>query len=250
MKPLLQLKQVGQNFGGLSALSDVSLDIYPGEILGLIGPNGAGKTTLVNVVTGVYRPSTGRIFFGDKRIDHLKAHVTSRMGISRTFQVMQPFPEMSVLDNVAAGALFAAGASDMATARSDAMAHLEFVGLAQFAEAPAASLPLAGRKRLELAKSLAMKPKLLLLDEVMAGLNAAEINQSLGLIRNLVKRNITILLIEHVMKVVMSVCSRVAVLHHGQLICQGSPEDVVSDQQVIKAYLGSKFAARYKEGLE
>ena len=250
MKPLLQLKQVSRNFGGLCALSDVSFDIHPGEILGLIGPNGAGKTTLVNVITGVYRPSSGRILFDDRRIDHLKAHVTSRMGLSRTFQVMQPFPEMSVLENVAAGALFAAGASNMAVARSDAMTHLEFVGLVQFAELPAASLPLAGRKRLELAKSLAMKPKLLLLDEVMAGLNASEINQSLELIRSLVKRNITILLIEHVMKIVMSVCSRVVVLHHGQLICQGAPADVVSDQQVIEAYLGSKFAARQKVGSE
>ncbi len=248
MNPLLQIEHVGRTFGGLRALTDVTFDIHPGEILGLIGPNGAGKTTLVNVVTGVYRADSGRIFFDGKRIDHLKAHVTSRLGLSRTFQVMQPFPDMSVLENVAAGALFAAGAPDMETARSDAMRHLEFVGLAEVAEQPAASLPLAGRKRLELAKSLAMKPKLLLLDEVMAGLNAAEITPSLGLIRSLVERDITILLIEHVMKVVMSVCTRVVVLHHGELICQGSPEDVVNDEQVIKAYLGSKFAARRVEG--
>ena len=248
MKPLLRLEQVGRSFGGLRALTDVSFDIQPAEILGLIGPNGAGKTTLVNVITGVYKASNGRIIFDGQRIDHLKSHVISRMGLSRTFQVMQPFPEMSVLENVAAGAMFAAGAPHLAAARSDAMEYLEFVGLTPFAELPAASLPLAGRKRLELAKSLAMKPKLLLLDEVMAGLNAAEINQSLGLIRSLAERNITILLIEHVMKVVMSVCSRVVVLHHGELICQGTPEDVVSDPRVIKAYLGPKFAARQARG--
>lgn len=246
MTPILQLEDISRNFGGLKALSDVSFDIQPGEILGLIGPNGAGKTTLVNVITGVYPPNSGHIIFNGKQIESLKSHNIARMGLSRTFQVMQPFPEMSVIENVAAGALFAAGAPDMAAARSDAFTHLEFVGLSKDAEKPAASLPLAGRKRLELAKSLAMKPKLLLLDEVMAGLNAAEINQSLGLIRNLSERNITILLIEHVMKVVMSVCSRVVVLHHGQLICQGTPEEVVSDPQVIEAYLGSKFASRHQ----
>ena len=246
MTPILQLEAISRNFGGLKALSDVSFDILPGEILGLIGPNGAGKTTLVNVVTGVYPPNSGQITFNGKRIESLKSHNIAKIGLSRTFQVMQPFPEMSVIENVAAGALFAAGASDMAAARSNAMTHLEFVGLAQDAKKPAASLPLAGRKRLELAKSLAMEPKLLLLDEVMAGLNAAEINQSLKLIRSLAEQNITILLIEHVMKVVMSVCSRVVVLHHGQLICQGTPEEVVSDEQVIKAYLGSKFASRHQ----
>jgi branched-chain amino acid transport system ATP-binding protein len=206
MTALLELKNVSRNFGGLAALWNVSFNIYPGDILGLIGPNGAGKTTLVNVVTGVYRPSSGQMMFNGKRIDRLKPYASARMGIARTFQVVQPFPEMTVLDNVAAGALFAAGASTLREAKELAEQHLEYVGLKGFAGAPASSLTLPDRKRLELAKSLAMNPKLLLLDEVMAGLNPAEIKKSLELIRSLVKRGITVLLIEHVMKVVMSVC--------------------------------------------
>ncbi len=244
MTALLQLKNVSRNFGGLAALSEVSFDVHPGEILGLIGPNGAGKTTLVNLVTGVYRPSSGQIIFEDKPINRLKSYAIARMGIARTFQVVQPFPEMTVVDNVAAGALFAAGASTLEEAKELAQEHLEYVDLKKFANTPAASLALPNRKRLELAKSLAMNPKLLLLDEVMAGLNPTEIDQSLSLIKDLVERGITILLIEHIMKVVMSVCSRIVVLHHGSLICQGEPNHVVSDPQVIKAYLGSKFAAR------
>ncbi len=244
MTALLQLKNVSRNFGGLAALSEVSFDVHPGEILGLIGPNGAGKTTLVNLVTGVYSPSSGQIIFKDKRINRLKTYAIARMGIARTFQIVQPFPEMTVVDNVAAGALFAAGASTLEEAKELAQEHLEYVDLKRFANTPAASLALPNRKRLELAKSLAMNPKLLLLDEVMAGLNSTEIDQSLGLIKSLVERGITILLIEHIMKVVMSVCSRVVVLHHGSLICQGEPDHVASDPQVIKAYLGSKFAAR------
>lgn len=244
MTALLQLQNVSRNFGGLAALSEVSFDLHPGEILGLIGPNGAGKTTLVNLVTGVYRPSSGQIIFEDKRINRLKTYAIARMGIARTFQVMQPFPEMTVVDNVAAGALFATGASTLEEAKELAQEHLEYVGLKRFANTPAASLTLPNRKRLELAKSLAMNPKLLLLDEVMAGLNSVEIDQSLGLIKSLVEKGITILLIEHIMKVVMSVCSRVVVLHHGSLICEGQPNYVTSDPQVIKAYLGPKFAAR------
>ena len=244
MKPILQVCGVSRHFGGLKALDNVSFDLRPNEIVGLIGPNGAGKTTLVNVVTGVYRPNAGKVIFDGKQIDRLKTYFISRSGIARTFQIVQPFPEMTVLENVAAGALFAAGAKDLESAKERAIGHLEFVGLGDVADSPASALTLADRKRLELAKSLAMDPKILLLDEVNSGLNPVEIDKSLELIRSLVEKGITVLIIEHLMKVVMSLCSRVLVLHHGQMIADGTPSEVSNDAYVIKAYLGSRFAAR------
>lgn len=246
MKPILQVRGVSRHFGGLKALDNVSFDLRPNEIVGLIGPNGAGKTTLVNVVTGVYRPNAGKVIFDGKQIDRLKPHSISRSGIARTFQIVKPFSDMTVLENVAAGALFAAGAKSMESAKERAMEHLKFVGLAELADSPASALTLADRKRLELAKSLAMGPKLLLLDEVNSGLNPIEIDRSLELIRSLVERGITVLIIEHLMKVVMSVCSRVIVLHHGQMIADGTPSEVGNNPHVIKAYLGSRFAARQR----
>ena len=241
---LLELKGVTRTFGGLKAVSDVTLSIARGEILGLIGPNGAGKTTLVNVVTGVHSATSGRVVFEGRDVTRLKPYQAARGGIGRTFQIVQPFPALTVIENVAASALFAGAAPGMRAAREQAMEHLAFVGLAEVAGRKAATLTLAMRKRLEMAKGLAMRPKLLLFDEVNAGLNSAEIDQALALIRAIAATGVTILIIEHLMKVVLSVCTRIAVLHHGELIAAGPPKEVIADARVIQAYLGKRYAAQ------
>jgi branched-chain amino acid transport system ATP-binding protein len=240
---LLELSGVSRRFGGLRALSQVDLTVEQGEVVGLIGPNGAGKTTLVNVVTGVHRASAGRVRFDGEDVTRLRPFQAARRGIARTFQIVQPFPAMTVLENVAAAALFAGGGGSMGEARAQAREHLELVGLGAFAARPAAALTLAARKRLELAKSLAMRPKLLLLDEVNAGLNAVEMDAALALIRQIAARGVTILLIEHLMKVVLSLCSRIVVLHHGELIAAGAPAAIVKDPRVVQAYLGRRYGA-------
>jgi branched-chain amino acid transport system ATP-binding protein len=240
---LLELSGVSRRFGGLRALSHVDLAVERGEVVGLIGPNGAGKTTLVNVVTGVHRASAGRVRFDGEDVTRLRPFQAARRGIARTFQIVQPFPAMTVLENVSAAALFAGAGGSMAAARAQESEHLEFVGLANLAARPAAALTLAMRKRLELAKSLAMRPKLLLLDEVNAGLNAVEMDAALALIRGIAARGITVILIEHLMKVVLSLCTRIVVLHHGELIASGTPAEVVKDPRVVQAYLGRRYGA-------
>jgi branched-chain amino acid transport system ATP-binding protein len=244
---LLKVDRLSKSFGGIQAVKDVSFTLNEGEIVGLIGPNGAGKTTLVNLITGVFPASGGSVVFRGEDISRQRPFQAARRGIARTFQIVQPFPAMTVLENVSAGALFAGAAADRAQADAEAMAHLEFVGLGADALRPAASLTLPSRKRLELAKSLAMKPKVLLLDEVNAGLNTSEIDQALALIRAIAARGVTIIIIEHLMKVVLSLSQRILVLHHGELISSGDPQEVVNDPKVIEAYLGSKFAARQKQ---
>ena len=243
---LLQVDNLSKSFGGVQAVKDVSFTLAEGEIVGLIGPNGAGKTTLVNLVTGVFPASGGSVVFHGEDVTRQRPFQAARRGLARTFQIVQPFPAMTVLENVVAGALFAGAAGSRAQAEAEALSHLAFVGLAAEALRPAASLTLPSRKRLELAKSLAMKPKVLLLDEVNAGLNTSEIDQALALIRAIAARGVTILIIEHLMKVVLSLSQRILVLHHGELISAGTPQEVINDPRVIEAYLGSKFAERQK----
>jgi branched-chain amino acid transport system ATP-binding protein len=242
MAEVLRLENVWRRFGGLQAVQDVSLSVGAGEILGLIGPNGAGKTTLVNVITGVHRASSGRVIFEGRDITRLSPYQTARTGLARTFQIVQPFPDLTVLDNVAAAALFSQSGISPSQARDFAARQLAFVGLEKQADKLAHSLTLAMRKRLELAKAVAMKPKLLFLDEVNAGLNAVEVEHALLLIRELAARGITIVLIEHLMQVVMSVCSRVVVLQNGALIADGLPREIVNRPEVVAAYLGKKYA--------
>jgi len=244
MAPLLQVDGLSKHFGGVQAVRGVSFALAEGEIVGLIGPNGAGKTTLVNLVTGVLTANDGRVTFRGEDVTRQRPNEAARRGLARTFQIVQPFPQMTVLENVTAGALFAGGATSRAEAEAQAREHLAFVGLAAQADHSAASLTLPSRKRLELAKSLAMRPKVLLLDEVNAGLNSSEIDGALALIRSIAARGVTILLIEHLMKVVLSLSQRVMVLHHGELIASGDPQAVVNDERVIEAYLGTKYLQR------
>jgi branched-chain amino acid transport system ATP-binding protein len=244
MSEILRLDAVSKQFSGLRALSEVTLGINKGEVLGLIGPNGAGKTTLVNAVCGVTPASSGTVTFMGRDITAIKTYQAARLGLSRTFQIVQPFAEFTALDNVAAAALFSQTGESLKSAREEARAHLAFVGLDAQAGQSAATLTLAMRKRLELAKALAMKPKLLFLDEVNAGLNSAEVERATALIHQLAADGITIVMIEHLMKVVLNVCTRIAVLHNGALIADGPPRDVVKNAAVIDAYLGHQYAQR------
>jgi branched-chain amino acid transport system ATP-binding protein len=246
-RPILQLDRVSRRFGGINAVSDVTFALAPGEIIGLIGPNGAGKTTIVNVVTGVHQATSGRVLFEGKDVTAQAPWQAARRGLARTFQIVQPFPELTVLENVQAAALFGGKHASKSEAGEIAAREVEFVGIGALMNTRASSLTLPNRKRLELAKSLAMAPRVLFLDEVNAGLNSSEIEGALDLIRMIAQRGITILIIEHLMKVVMSVSSRILVLHHGELIAEGPPSEVIRDERVVEAYLGAKYAERARE---
>ena len=239
---LLEVRHATRRFAGLVAVNDVSFSLAPGEILGLIGPNGAGKTTLVSLISGTLAPSVGEVLFERERIDALPAFRRARLGIGRTFQIMRPFPGLSVLDNVAVGALFGHGSSrtGLAKAREEARSCLDFVGMGALAGQRADQLGGPGRKRLELAKALAMQPKVLLCDEVMAGLNSVEIDEVVEVIRKVRERGIAILVIEHVIRAIKSLSDRLLVLHHGEMLADGAPDAVLANPAVIEAYLGKR----------
>jgi branched-chain amino acid transport system ATP-binding protein len=242
MDNILEVSGLTKRFHGLVAVNDVSFHVQRGEILGLIGPNGAGKTTLVGMVNGTVAPTAGDIVFEGQSVRALPAFRRAHLGIGRTFQVMKPFPGMSVLENASVGALFGAkgGERNIRRAREQARECLEFVGLGKRVAQRADALGGPDRKRLELAKALSMKPRLLLLDEVMAGLNHVEIEEVIEDIRKVRDQGISILVIEHVMKAITSLSDRVFVLHHGEKIIEGATDDVLKDERVVEAYLGKK----------
>ncbi len=237
--PILEGEGVTKNFGGLAAVSGVNFQVDQGEIVGLIGPNGAGKTTLFNLISGALVPRPGTITFKDKKINGLKPHRICRMGLARTFQAVKVFPNMPVFENVLMGSLF--GTSNRlssAEAAVQAEETLEFVGLSGVRTSPARDLTLANQKRVEVASALATEPELLLLDELMAGLNPTEVAQSMELVGRIHDRGITIFMIEHVMKAIMNVCNRIMVLHHGEKIAEGTPQEIAASKTVIEVYLG------------
>ena len=241
---ILEGKGVTRYFGGLAAVSDVDFNVEQGEALGLIGPNGAGKTTLFNLISAALPTKSGTIRFKGKNITGLKPYKICRMGVARTFQLVKVFADMPALSNVILGSYFgmSPGMSSKDAVR-EATELLEFVGLSAVKATPAKDLTLANQKRLEVARALATNPELLLLDEMMAGLNPAEVAQAMELVNRIRDKGITIIMIEHVMKAIMNVCERIIVLHHGQKIAEGTPQEIATSKTVIKVYLGDKAHA-------
>jgi branched-chain amino acid transport system ATP-binding protein len=238
---LLEVKNVSMLFGGLAAISNVSFDVQKGQILGLIGPNGAGKTTMFNVVNGFYHPTKGEVFFKDKKISGLKPHQVCQMGMARTFQVVKPLQRMSVLDNVIASAFLRV--KSRVQADELAMKTIKFTGLYDDKDVISKGLPLGKRKKLEIARALATQPEMILLDESFAGLNPAELDESIEIIKKIRAQGITIMIIEHHMKVIMAISDRIVVLSYGQKLAEGTPKEIGNNPLVVEAYLGEAESA-------
>ncbi len=241
---ILEGERVTKYFGGLAAISNVDFHVHQGEILGLIGPNGAGKTTLFNLISAAIAPKSGIIRFKGEQINGLKPDQVCRKGVARTFQSVAVFANISVLGNVLLGALFGTSSDiTMAVATAEAMELLDFVGLAAAAALPVRDITLANQKRVEVARALATKPELLLLDELIAGLNPTESSEVMELVTRVRDKGITIVMIEHVMKAIMSICDRIMVLHHGEKIAEGKPREIAKSKKVVEVYLGEQADA-------
>lgn len=236
---LLEIRDLTKNFGGVTALADVGMKVEKGEILGVIGPNGAGKTTLFNTITGFIRPDEGRIDFLGKKISHQPPEYICAQGICRTFQICKPFSGMSVLQNVMIGAF--SHTRKPKIAEEMARSTLKLIGMEPQGKELARNLTLPDRKRMELARALATQPKLLLLDELMGGLNPTEVSQTIGLFEKINQSGVTLLVIEHIMAAIMNISTRIVVLHHGAVIAEGTPARIAEDKRVIEAYLGEKY---------
>jgi branched-chain amino acid transport system ATP-binding protein len=241
---LLRLDNVGKSYGGVAALRGVSFAVGAGEIIGLMGANGAGKTTAFSLIAGTQRPTSGEIWFDGARIDRKPPYAVAHLGVARTFQIVRPFGGLRVIDNLVVAAMYGHTRERTRSAAEDrAREILHEVGLARDIERRAETLTLAGRKRLEIARALATSPRLLLLDEVLAGLTASEVAEALDIIRALHRRrNLTLVVIEHVMRALTQLCQRIVVLHHGEKIAEGSPVEITADPRVIACYLGTRKA--------
>jgi branched-chain amino acid transport system ATP-binding protein len=246
MTAVLETRGLSRKFGGVAAVSDVSLSVGAGEVLGVIGPNGAGKSTLINLITGHLKPSAGRVVIEGQDVTGRKPWVIAKTRVARTFQIVKPFRNLTVRENVAIGSMYGperAGSAPEAIGQADEA--LDRVGLSEKADLTPGDLSVADARRLELAKALAMKPRLLLLDEVMAGLRPSEIEPALDLIRSLRDQGVTVLVVEHVMKAIMAVSDEVLVMHEGSELTRGEPDEVVKDERVVEAYLGKRYAERH-----